>query len=175
MREMKIRFPKLYRYDRPKEHCQTAIPFAEGVLKDENRVQVYQEGHLMPSQKKVTSRYADGSIRYLFLRFLADLPGNGGTSLEAVFDTKERYAGEYPELTVEASGNGYEINAGGDGVKFAVSHCARTVFDWLEDGHKKYTAGQFVGPLLEDGEGNRYGIRLGEWQALETEPERRRP
>ncbi len=170
MREMKIRFPKLYRYDRPKEHCQTAIPFAEGVLKDENRVQVYQEGHLMPSQKKVTSRYADGSIRYLFLRFLADLPGNGGTSLEAVFDTKERYAGEYPELTVEASGNGYEINAGGDGVKFAVSHYARTVFDWLEDGHKKYTAGQFVGPLLEDGEGNRYGIRLGEWQALETGP-----
>ncbi len=170
MREMKIRFPKLYRYDRPKEHCQTAIPFAEGVLKDENRVQVYQEGHLMPSQKKVTARYADGSIRYLFLRFLADLPANGGTSLEAVFDTKERYAGEYPELTVEASGNGYEINAGGDGVKFAVSHYARTVFDWLEDGHKKYTAGQFVGPLLEDGEGNRYGIRLGEWQALETGP-----
>ncbi len=168
--DMEIRFPKLYRYDRPNEHCQTAIPFAKGILTDENRVQVYQEGRLMPSQKKVTSRYEDGSIRYLFLRFLADLPANKGVSLEAVFDTEERYAGAYPELTVEASGNGYEVNAGGDGVKFAVSHHTQTVFDWLEDGHKKYTAGQFVGPLLEDGEGNRYGIRLGEWRVLETGP-----
>ena len=55
-------------------------------------------------------------------------------------------------------------------MKFAVSHESAAVFDWLEDGNKHYAKEQFVGPLLEDGEGNQYGMRLGEWQVIENGP-----
>ncbi len=197
---MEIRFQKLYRYRREREHCQVAIPFAEGVLREESRVQIYQDGHLVPSQKKVTSRYGDGSIRYLFVRFLADLPANKKAVLNAEFDSGDIYeqprAEEYaakaahgargeqerclpysisgPDaaLTVTAYGEGgYEVNTGGGtGIRFAVSDRAQGVFDWLEDGRKRYGAEQFAGPFLEDGEGNRYGVRLGKWHAAETGP-----
>lgn len=169
---MELRFQKLYRYERKKEHCQIAIPFAEGVLNKESRVQIYQDGHLVPSQKKVTSRYGDGSIRYLFVRFLADLPANKKAVLSAELDSGETYSGQDAALTVTAYGEGgYEVNAGGEtGIRFAVSNRAQGIFDWLEDGRKRYGAGQFAGPFLEDGEGNRYGVRLGEWHAAETGP-----
>ena len=87
---MEIRFPKLYRYDRPREHCHVAIPFKQGELTDADCVQIFQDGHCMPSQKKVTSRYADGSIRYLFVRFLANLPANAKAVLEAGTDGGKR-------------------------------------------------------------------------------------
>ena len=73
---MELYFPKLYRYDRPREHCCIAVPFAEGKLGSAEGVRVFQGEKQMPVQTKVTSRYRDGSIRYLFVRFLADLPGN---------------------------------------------------------------------------------------------------
>ena len=179
---MEIRFPKLYRYDRLREHCQVAIPFPKGQLTDSENVQIYQDGKCMPSQKKVTSRYPDGSVRYLFVRFLANLPGNGKAVLETrVNDAKEGgreqetdtvVAGVWDmdaskALTVEKNKNGIVVRGG---VEFSVSDGAATIFDYLKDGNKTYQADQFVGPFLEDGDGRRYGVKLGNWKIVEKGP-----
>lgn len=162
---MDIKFRKLYRYERLREHCQIAIPYAKGALTQETKVQVLQSGQCMPSQKKVTSRYEDGSIRYLFVRFLANLPANDKAVLQVESDCDKIC--EYKEIKVTATEGGYQVKAG---VDFAVSHNTENIFDWLSDGRKKYEAGQFVGPYLKDGEGNSYGICLGKWRVMEDGP-----
>ena len=86
---MQISFSKLYRYDRIKEHCYVAIPFAKGILREEREVQLFQNDKRVPVQTKVTSKYDDGSIRYLFVRFLADLPANRGTALEMIIRKRD--------------------------------------------------------------------------------------
>ena len=162
---MDIKFRKLYRYARLREHCQIAIPYAQGALTQETKVQVLQDGQCMPSQKKVTSRYEDGSIRYLFVRFLANLPANNKAVLQVESDCDKIC--EYEGVKVTATERGYQVKAG---VDFAVSHDSGNIFDWLTDGRKKYEAGQFVGPYLKDGEGNSYGVRLGRWRIMEDGP-----
>ena len=162
---MDIKFRKLYRYERLREHCQIAIPYAKGALTQEKKVQVLQNGQCMPSQKKVTSRYEDGSIRYLFVRFLANLPANDTAVLQVESDCDK--VCEYEGIKVTATETGYQVKAG---VDFAVSHDSGNIFDWLIDGRKKYEAGQFAGPYLKDGEGNSYGVRLGKWRVMEDGP-----
>lgn len=167
---MEVRFPKLYRYDREREHCQVAIPFVKGELMDSELIQIYQDGRLMPSQKKVTSRHSDGSIRYLFVRFLADLPGNAKAVLEAkkVSEAELKQGGaKLSALQVEVTSQGVHVKGA---LEFSVSNNTATLFDYLKDGHKTYTAEQFVGPLLEDGTGSRYGVKLGQWRVEETGP-----
>lgn len=162
---MELKFPKLYRYDRVAEHCNVAIPVAKGRLWDTDSVQIFQEGKCIPVQTKVTSRHEDGSIRYLFVRFIADLPANKRAVLECKLDSAER--SEYKGLQVEKTEKGYIVKAG---VEFEVSHNAASVFEGLRVGAKQYDGRQFVGPLLEDGEGNRYGVELGSWQVVEQGP-----
>ncbi len=171
---MEISLPKLYRYDIKKEHCQVAIPFPEGALTQEDQVQILQDGVSVPTQMKVTSRYEDGSIRFLFVRFLADLPANKKAVLEAVWDsglhktasTEDASSGLSP-VKVLPTGNGYAVQGR---VNFAVSNGGSSLFDWLEDGCRRYEASQFVGPLLEVGDGNQYDLLLDKWQVLEQGP-----
>ncbi len=162
---MELKFPKLFRYERIAEHCNIAIPVAKGVLQDADSVQVYQNGKCVPIQKKVISRHADGSIRYLFVRFQADLPANKRTTLECKLNSEDKC--EYEGLQVKETENGYIVNAG---VEFAVSNHSSSLFDWLKVGTQQYSSKQFVGPFLEDGEGNQYGTKLGEWQITEAGP-----
>ena len=56
-------------------------------------------------------------------------------------------------LQVTSSGHGHVVKAG---VEFQVSDNALHIFDWLEDGYRRYEAEQFVGPVLTDGKGNCY-------------------
>ncbi len=172
---MELYFPKLYRYDRAREHCSVAVPFAAGKLRSADGVKVFQDEKQMPVQTKVTSRYRDGSIRYLFVRFLADLPGNQKAVLRLKTGAEEEAdpaagAAEcipYEGLTMERLEHGFVVNGG---LRFCVSDGAASLFDWLEDGNARYEADQFDGPFLEDGDGGRYTIRLGKWRAAEEGP-----
>jgi hypothetical protein len=186
---MEIRFPKLYRYDRIKEHCSVAVPFARGEFMEGDRLAVFQDGVEMPSQSKVTSYYADGSVRYLFVRFMANLPGNKKTVLTAekvtadsISNTKNTDTG----LIAERTGTGIHVTNTGTGLEFAVADNSETIFDYLNDGRNIYSAGQFDGPYLEGTaclqedaecgtkETNRqtvkYGIKLGTWRIMEAGP-----
>ena len=167
MKELEIRFPKLYRYERLREHASVAIPFAQGELADKDALCIYQNGSALPVQSKATSLYEDGSVRYLFTRFMADLPANKGTALMARIEKRAVHAGELKPVT--AARNGAQITVSG-GVTFAVSDNSEYIFDYLFDGRKRYDAKQFVGPALTDGVGNKYGVYLDKWSIVESGP-----
>ena len=73
---MEIYLDKLYRDDKTAEPLFLAVPFPKGKLRDERKVRILDGNASLPLQSRVTSRYEDGSVRFLFLRFLADMPGN---------------------------------------------------------------------------------------------------
>ena len=73
---IEIHVDKLYRYERKAEPCFIGIPMKKGTLYDLDKVAVLQNNSVLPIQKKVTARHDDGSVKFMFLRFLADLPAN---------------------------------------------------------------------------------------------------
>ena len=162
---MKLRFPKLYRYDRIREHCCAAVPFAKGELTDASCVQIKQGGEIMPVQTKATSYYEDGSIRYLFVRFLANLPANQKAELDMEFDVACR--NEYQGIEIKEIQDGLVINGG---LQFAVKHNDTNIFAWVEDGNRRFEKEQFRGPFLTTDEGECHGIQLGQWQVSESGP-----
>ena len=60
--KIKVKFDKLYRWDRKREHCSIAVPIRKGQLWSAEKVQVMDGDSVLPSQTKVTSRYEDGSF-----------------------------------------------------------------------------------------------------------------
>lgn len=162
---MRIIFDKLYRYDRPAEHCCIAIPVKKGELYDLDDVQILDGGKVLPIQKKVTSRHKDGSVRYMFLRFMADLPANAGKEFECNFHCGEKNS--YAGIRMEQTGSGIAVDCGG--MKFTLKNNSSHLFDSLEEGCRVYNAEQFVGPLLKTG-GEEYGVMFDTWKVEEEGP-----
>jgi len=176
-----IFFDKLYRYDRKEEPCYIGFPLKEGKLKDAGSVRVLQDGRVLPLQTKVTSRHKDGSVRFLFLRFLADLPGNRKAVLQCDLQgekcqkTKEEGSepdGSKPSIKVSEGENGIVVctSCGDekDEFSFEVRHESDGIFEQLNAMGRKYGKEQFAGPFLKDGEGNSYDVRIGHWKVVEA-------
>ncbi|MCR5477521.1 MAG: hypothetical protein K6E92_07895 [Lachnospiraceae bacterium] len=180
---MKLTFPKLYRDERPAEHASIAVPFAKGELTSEDGIVLKDGERILPVQTKVTSRYPDGSIRYLFVRFQADLPGNAKKELELVTPQKKGAepesgissdAGAGPSgeqhLRVTREGSFVRVSGGAGGLAFNVSDGSDHLFEELAEGPRAYRGEQFAGPFLTEENGTVSGIRLGEWQISESGP-----
>jgi hypothetical protein len=167
-----VMFEKLYRYDRLAETCGVCIPVRQGRLFDIDGVAIYQNGVKMPSQTKVTSRHADGSVRYMYVRFQADLPGNKGTVLKLALDdkgnselNKSDTTAKTNTLKVTDNSDGFTIDTGV--LKFTVMDGSDSIFDSVNDGNKIYTKDHFVGPVLTDGNGINYDVKLDKWRIVE--------
>lgn len=189
-----IYFDKLYRYDRIAEPCYIGIPVREGELWDADNVCVWQGEKQLPLQARVTSRHRDGSVRFLFLRFLADLPGNKSVVLqcdlhgaagegqsaqtEPYTRMKHCAGGIWPEgispVEVHADKEGITVSTlcGGEdrGFSFRVKHDSPGIFEQVGAAGRVYGRQQFTGPLLKDGEGRKYRMRIGSWQVVEQGP-----
>lgn len=163
---VKIFFDKLYRYQRNKEHLFTAIPLKKGELYSLDDVAVLQNNEPVPLQAKVTSKYNDGSIRYMFLRFMADLPANKKCELECDFNSvlKSSYKG----MEVIDTGNGFKVLAGA--LSYEVVNNSANIFRNITCKGMSYGADQFVGPLLLDGNKRTYRVNIAEWRVVEEGP-----
>ena len=167
---IKLYLEKLYRYPRIQEHMSVAVPFKEGQLFDLSRVKVWDVDRSLPMQCKATAKYPDGSVKYLFLRFVGDLPGN--EKKEFVLDWAEEYdvdlackearckkstvreetcPKEIVPLTVEEIPGGFDVVNGE--FLFTVKNESTSLFGGLFDGHQVYGDGRFVGPVLEPANG----------------------
>lgn len=73
-----LTFEKISRFDRTAEPVAFGMPFPPGLLRDAPEFGLFDEGRRLPAQAKVTGRWPDGSVRWLFVRALVDLPGNRG-------------------------------------------------------------------------------------------------
>lgn len=75
-----INFEKLYKDPRINEPCQIAIPFKKGELTDILPIAILDSNNTpVPIQPLITSKWDDNSVRWLFIRFFANLNGNDTT------------------------------------------------------------------------------------------------
>jgi hypothetical protein len=159
----KIYFDKLYRYERKMEHCNIAIPVKAGELKSVDNVAIFQNGKAVPVQTKVTATHKDGSVRYMFIRFMADLPANKGTVLECDYNSDKK--NDYKGIVVEQKKDGYFVDS--DGLIFSVKNNSNHIFEILDDGREYYDASQFEGPYLIDKDNTCYDMHIDNWSITE--------
>jgi len=160
---VEIFFEKLYRYPRINEPCSVAIPVKAGTLYSVDNLSVLQEGKALPVQTKVTSRHKDGSIRYIFVRFMADIPANKKTKVVCQMNASCHWKGA--KMYVKDTGSGFVVDTGK--VLFSVKNESTSIFNLVDDGNKIYTSKHFEGPYLKDGS-NSYDVQIHKWSVVET-------
>lgn len=181
-----IYLDKLYRYPRIQECVSVAVPFKKGELKSISEIAVLQNGKECVIQPEVTSSYDDGSVKFLFISFMADLPANKRTKVilsvsseeydKAVEASKLSYDNPVEKaenvhkaaVCVKKTEAGYTVNSGE--LEFDVSDNSESIFTRLVDGRKIYTEENFEGPVLKDREGNDYKMSIGEWRVVKPGP-----
>ncbi len=179
---IEIFLDKLYRYDRINEHCSVGFPLAKGIAHRESEIRLIDpaENRLLPVQAKVTSRYGDGSIRFLFLRFLADIPANQKCRFLCEIGAPEASGNaptpaDYSPLTLTKTAAGYEVRTedADTGRVFSCSVNDRSdgLYGAFRYGDRSYSASQFTGPVLKRaGSPEGLSVRTGEWQVAESGP-----
>lgn len=167
MRErIEINIDKLYCCPRLEEPCFVGIPIKQGHLRDADHVAVFQEGKALPVQAKVTATHKDGSVRFLFLRFLADLPANSKTCV--VCETESDVVPETTMLKVEENIENIVVDTGV--LSFAVTNDSNSIFSYLDTETIHYEGNQFVGPMLEKADSTPYDMHIKNWQIVESGP-----
>lgn len=71
-----VHFPKLSRFDRPLEPVTFGVPFPQGALPNPARIALRDGERVLPAQFTETGRWPGGSVRWLLVHALVDLPGN---------------------------------------------------------------------------------------------------
>lgn len=165
MKETEIRFDRLFRYDRTMVPSSVCVPFPEGVLTEDRGVEVTDGGAPVPVQTKVTSRYSDGSVRYLLVRLMCDLPGNEKKTL------KLRILPECPQakdgfISAETDG-GIDIDNGV--IKASVRDGSGTLFTSFDSSRAGFSPALIEGPVFREG-GNLYGVCFEHWEIEENGP-----
>lgn len=174
---------KLYRYPRLAEHMSVTVPFKRGALTDISKVRVYDGEKPLPVQCKVTARYFDQSVKYLFVRFVGDLPGNEEKvfQLDPYGEKDMEYHSKMPicgeerlaeASMMEAEADGYRVSNGL--LCFQVKNNTEELFEVLEDGCRVYEKECFAGPFLECREGEVIlpcaKMQFGTWSVVEQGP-----
>ena len=159
-----LHFDKLYNSERLQEPCFVSIPFAKGVLTDANSICLLQNDLALPIQTKITSTYEDGSIRYLFVRFLADLPANQAADISCLLESSS--AEQTTSLLCRETTNGYTVSTGA--VSFEVVKKSSHLFHSLDAFGKHYEEDSFVGPYLTTSSQDYYQMSFDDWTLIES-------
>ncbi len=178
-----LHMEKLYRYPRIAEHMSVAVPFVRGKLTDVKKVHIYDGDKELPLQCKVTARHGDGSVKYLFMRFVGDLPGNAGKKFYLhMEDTdgvrtdesvkKESPSERVPNLTIGECADGYRVDSGA--LQFRVTHHSAGLFESVHDGNREYSEKHFAGPYLQCRREEEIlpfaEMKFGTWEVAEQGP-----
>lgn len=163
---IEIHVDKLYRYERKAEPCFIGIPMKKGTLYDLDNVAVLQNDSVLPLQKKVTARHDDGSVKFMFLRFLADLPANKDAVL--ICDTDARKVQGADAFTIETvqGENGICVDTGV--LAFAVENNSDSIFRHIRIQERQYDKEQLSGPVLCGAQGGQYHMQIGKWSVVES-------
>lgn len=171
-----LHLEKLYRYPRIMEPMWIAVPVKKGRLSGASDVSVYDGTERLPVQTKVTARYDDGSVRFLFTRFMGNLPGNSAKDFSFYLDEKDRReyvedsavqecASDAGQLVVTQNADGFTVDTGA--LCFRVKNFSENLFDTLMCGRQLYEREQFLGPYLCDGMGTKYNVTIDRWRVVE--------
>lgn len=192
IRMITLSFEKIYLKERKMEPCSVAIPVEKGTLKSIKDIVVAKDGVETASQVKTTSYWEDGSIRWIFVRFLANLPGNKETSYELYLDRKEYLEDRNkrnltnaaqseksmdektdelvptPTLSVKKDSENYTIQTGE--LTFTTSTGEGGFFKEIIFGNTKYRESQLKAPLLSIDRKGICGFKLHQFRVVEEGP-----
>lgn len=144
---MKIYFDKLYKDDRKNELCGLCVPFAKGSLKasDADVITILDGDRPLPVQPEVTSKWDGGSVRYVYLHFLADLPGNSKKEFELVTNSDKK-ADYLKTIDIIERSDGICVN--NEVISFSVKDNSENLFDKFDYDGRSFDKAQFVGPFV---------------------------
>lgn len=156
---IKLHFEKIYSTGDISEACSVALPLKQGELTSCENVRVYNEnGDAAPTQARATAHYKDGSVKWLFVRFIACLPKNKavdyGLELNSTFEGFEPICASKKHID-----NGV--------IAFEMSKEANTLFDSITYGGMTFGGDYIQPPVLKDKE-NVYGFAAYDWNVVET-------
>jgi len=163
---IKLHFEKIYNRQRKNEHCSIGIPVEKGKLWDKDKVVILDcNKNIMPTQTKVTAKWNDGSIKWLFIRFMANLPANDKIDYFCDLDSNI-LADSCNNIKITESEK--NINISTDCFKLALSKNENVIFDSIVFNNKKYDSNYISYPLLTDGNNNRYDFKIDNWKIIEN-------
>lgn len=143
----------------------TGLPFPPGALADDVHLRLLDaEGRELPVRSEVTGRWPDGSVKWVLLDFVADIPAQSAARLGLEFGTEVERTVEPTGSTLTRTGEALLVDTGALRVRFDPKQGAMFVPEAFDaDGDGRYSAaesalgGQFAGgPGLSDGEGRHY-------------------
>lgn len=163
-----LHFEKLAAFDRFQEPCSAAVPFARGEVREPFGISVKAGEESCPVQFRVTSRWPDGSVRWLLVHFLANLPANRSRDFSLRVEPAPRaFAG----LKVEESDGRLRVDTGA--LRLTLCRSGEPgLFHRLCCGRTEYGGEQFRGPFLTDEAGERWEAVGNGWEIVECGPVR---
>ena len=177
-KQIEILIDKLYRYDRTLEPCYIGFPLAKGLAFDTESFRLLDpvKNTILPTQIKVTSSYEDGSIRFVFIRFLADIPANKKCRFICeIASSSEATETPFTPVTVTETSEGYEIatrdDQNGEVFSYTLKNSSDEIFDSIITGIRTYSGKQLVGPILrKKGIDEDLSLITGSWEVVESGP-----
>ena len=159
---IKLHFEKTYNNDRKREHIYFGVPFKKGALTDARGSVVDARGTVYPSDLRPTAYWSDGSVKWLFVRAMADLPKN--SEVDYYFDTERNDRGEVSPVTFK--NNCVETG----NLKITLSENENRIFDSVCFMGKTYDGSCISYPVLADGNGTVYDFKIDRWYIKENSP-----
>ena len=168
-KNMIIHLDKLYKDDRTSQLLGLGLPFGKGELPENSFgcLCIKDKNEILPSQFKVTSRWEDGSVRFVYARFLADIPGNSKKDFELCSENNTNNTKNAEGISVDSSGEGIAVDNGI--LSFKVKNGSKELFDeFICNGHR-WEKEQFVGPLVKVGD-METDLTFDEFKVIEEGP-----
>jgi hypothetical protein len=157
---IKLHFEKIYSTEGRWEPCSVAVPLKKGELLSIDGVCVYDEmGKAVPTQPKITALHSDGSVKWLFVRFFANIPARRAVDYSLTLKDGKN---EFEEITV--SENGADTGV----LSFKLSTDVNTLFDELCYDGKRFDGNYISAPNLVDEKDNNYAFKIDRWEICES-------
>lgn len=169
---IKLHFEKLSRFNRCMEPCNVAIPFPKGKLIDFSKIAISDGDKNFPSQSSVTSKWEDGSIKWLLVNFLADLPGNNSKDYYCTLNETSSVL-PYEKISIVENDDLLCINTGA--IKVYLNNLyKKELFNKIESKNLSYENSKIVGPVILNDSSESFKVLVGEngWDIVEEGPVR---
>lgn len=170
-----IYFEIVSRYSKKGEPATTAVPFSQGELKPEElkRLVMTDGTSYFQAQFKATSFWKDGSVKWLLIHFLADLPANEEANYYLEFADRGLEDNQDEVVRILKEGDLTVLDNGAVRAELAgPGSCC--LFERIVTDKHIYGKNEIKGPVMEDKEGQEYVICLDEtgWEIVESGPVR---
>lgn len=174
----RLHFDIVSRYDKRLEPATVGVPFAKGELMPEgieglsvvNRTE--GEPVCYPAQLQATGYWEDGSVKWLLIHLLADLPANEECDYFLEQNTEAKKV-PFQGIQIQKKGNSITVENQSVIVRLAQPG-ATGLFQEIITPEHHYQSDEILGPVITDTEQKDFSVRIGSegWEVLEEGPVR---